>query len=103
MGYWYRPWIEVVDDLPEARPSDVSDFGHYLRFLGPACAKMPPEACIGLVLRELAHVYHCASFEPNHRVSGDVTEEVRQRCDLLRISRLPKRSRSAAPADREPT
>jgi len=83
LGYWCHPSVEVVDDVPAARPSDVRDFGHYLRFLGPACAKMPPDACIGLVLRELAHIYHCASYEPNHRVSSDLTEEVRQRCDGL--------------------
>ena len=81
LGYWCRPWVEVVDDLPG--PSDANDYGHYLRFLGTACVKMPPDACIGLVLREIAHIYHCASYEPNHRVSSDVTQEVRQRCDVL--------------------
>jgi hypothetical protein len=49
--------VEVVDDLPADRPIDFRGDGLDLRFLGPACAKMPVPARVGLVLLQLAYVY----------------------------------------------
>jgi hypothetical protein len=73
LNYWREPILEVVDDLPADRPAEVGCSGHAVRFLGPACAKMPPQACIGLVLHQLAHVYRCASFEHNRHTPVDDT------------------------------
>lgn len=85
LDYWSTPTVEVVDDLPADRPGEFRCYGHDIRFLGPACAKMPPAACVGLVLRLLAHAYHGARFEPTHHTSIDLDEEARQRCEVIAI------------------
>src|SRR5439155_2764610 len=41
LTYWLEPIVEVVDDLPADRPAEVGCYGLDIRFLGPACAKMP--------------------------------------------------------------
>jgi hypothetical protein len=43
---------------------------------------MPPSACIGLVLRQLAHVYRSAGFERNRYSPIDDTGDVRQRREV---------------------
>lgn len=81
-SYWYDPLVEVVENLPGDHLSEINNSGFDIWFLGAACAKMPPPACVGLVLRQLAHVYRSARFERNRYTPIDNAGDVRKQREV---------------------